>query len=83
MRPSHFAPLGKMKMLYSPPEYGGITTQTSTSHLMQDDAFDDSAPPAVSNPNGVATLQTALPCIAGSKDTVLMNWSRMTIFFAL
>lgn len=57
-------------MLYSPPEYRGITAQTGASHLMQDDAFDDSVPPAVSNPNGVPTLQTALSCIAGSKDTV-------------
>ncbi|XP_035524450.1 zinc finger protein GLIS3 isoform X2 [Morone saxatilis] len=56
---------GQMKILYSPPQYGGITAQTSSSHLMQDDAFGDSLPPAVNNPNGVATLQTALSCITG------------------
>lgn len=57
-------------MLYCPPQYGGITAHTSTSHLMQDDAFGDSLPPAVSNPNGVAPLQTALPCITGNENTV-------------
>ncbi|XP_070781138.1 zinc finger protein GLIS3 [Enoplosus armatus] len=56
---------GQMKLLYSPPQYGGITAQISSSHLMQDDAFGDSLPPAVNNPNGVATLQTALSCITG------------------
>ncbi|XP_076614423.1 zinc finger protein GLIS3 isoform X2 [Chaetodon auriga] len=56
---------GQMKMLYCPPQYGGITARTSSSHLMQDDAFGDSLPPAVNNPNGVATLQTAFSSIAG------------------
>ena len=54
-------------MLYCPPQYGGITAQ---SHLMQDDAFGDSLPPAVNNPNGVATSQTALSCITGNENTV-------------
>lgn len=57
-------------MLYSPSQYGGITAQTNTSHLMHDDAFCDSLPPAVSNPSGGATLQTALSCITGNKNTV-------------
>ncbi|XP_045922154.1 zinc finger protein GLIS3 isoform X3 [Micropterus dolomieu] len=56
---------GQMKMLYSPPQYGGITAQTRSSHLMQDDAFGDSLPPTVNNPNGVTTLQTALSRITG------------------
>ncbi|XP_040915192.1 zinc finger protein GLIS3 [Toxotes jaculatrix] len=56
---------GQMKMVYSPPQYGGITAQTSSSHLMQVDAFGDSLAPAVNNPNGVATSQTALSCITG------------------
>ncbi|XP_070706612.1 zinc finger protein GLIS3 isoform X2 [Pempheris klunzingeri] len=58
-------PSVQMKILYSPPQYGGITAHTSSSHLMQDDAFGDSLTPAVNNPNGVATLQTALSCIPG------------------
>ncbi|XP_034752746.1 zinc finger protein GLIS3 isoform X6 [Etheostoma cragini] len=56
---------GQIKMLYSPPQYGGITAQTSSSHLMQVDAFGDSLAPAVNNPNGVAALDTALSCITG------------------
>ncbi|XP_039636088.1 zinc finger protein GLIS3 isoform X1 [Perca fluviatilis] len=56
---------GQIKMLYSPPQYGGITAQTSSSHLMQVDAFGDSLAPAVNNPNGVAALETALSCITG------------------
>lgn len=56
---------GQMKMLYSPPQYGGITAQTSSSHLMQVDAFGDSLAPAVNNPNGVTNSQTALSCITG------------------
>lgn len=59
-----------MKMLYSPSQYGGITAQTNTRHLMHDDAFCDSLPPAVSNPSGGATLQTALSCITGNKNAV-------------
>lgn len=65
---------GQMKMLYSPPHYGGITAQTSSSHLMQDDAFGDSLPPAVNNPNGGATLQTALSCITGNENIVKTNY---------
>ncbi|XP_023275268.1 zinc finger protein GLIS3-like isoform X2 [Seriola lalandi dorsalis] len=57
---------GSMKILYSPPQYGGITTQTNSSHLMQVDAFGDSLAPAVNIPNGVATSQTALSCITGA-----------------
>ncbi|XP_059214213.1 zinc finger protein GLIS3 [Centropristis striata] len=65
--PDHTPELsGQIKMLYSPPQYGGITAQTSSSHLMQVDAFGDSLAPAVNNPSGVATLQTALPCITGA-----------------
>ncbi|KAM3600120.1 uncharacterized protein V6R79_018094 [Siganus canaliculatus] len=56
---------GQLKMLYSP-QYGGISAQTSSSHLMQDDVFGDSLPPAVNNPIGGGTLQTALPCITGA-----------------
>uniref|UniRef100_UPI0037E6FF71 zinc finger protein GLIS3 n=1 Tax=Semicossyphus pulcher TaxID=241346 RepID=UPI0037E6FF71 len=56
---------GRMKMLYSSPQYAGITAQTTSSHLMQDDAFGDSLAPAVNNPNGVASLQTALSCHTG------------------
>lgn len=59
---------GQIKMLYSPAQYGGITAQTS--HLMQVDAFGDSLAAAVNNPNGVATLQTALSCITGNENTV-------------
>ncbi|XP_029301387.1 zinc finger protein GLIS3 [Cottoperca gobio] len=55
----------QLKMLYSPPQYGGIAAQTSSSHLMQVDAFGDSLAPAVNNPNGMAALQTALSCITG------------------
>nr|XP_019937404.1 PREDICTED: zinc finger protein GLIS3-like isoform X1 [Paralichthys olivaceus] len=56
---------GQMKMLYSPPQYGGITAETTSSQLMQVDAFGDSLAPAVNNPSGGATTQTTLPCIAG------------------
>ncbi|KAK5852071.1 hypothetical protein PBY51_023575 [Eleginops maclovinus] len=56
---------GQIKMLYCPPQYVGITAQTSSSHLMQVDAFGDSIAPAVNNPSGMATLQTALSCITG------------------
>ncbi|XP_026153480.1 zinc finger protein GLIS3 isoform X3 [Mastacembelus armatus] len=56
---------GQMKILYSPLQYGGITAQTSLSHLMQVDAFGDSLTPAVNNPNVLATSQTALSCITG------------------
>ncbi|XP_058472585.1 zinc finger protein GLIS3 isoform X1 [Solea solea] len=52
---------GQMKRLYSPPHYGGITAQTSSSRLMQVDAFGDSLAPAVNNPSGVATSQSSLP----------------------
>ncbi|AWP15283.1 putative zinc finger protein GLIS3 [Scophthalmus maximus] len=58
--------LGQMRVLFSPPQYGGITAETSSSHLMQVDAFGDSIAPAVNNPNRVATAQTTLPCIAGA-----------------
>ncbi|XP_049460534.1 zinc finger protein GLIS3 isoform X2 [Epinephelus fuscoguttatus] len=57
---------GQIKMLYSPPQYGGITAQTGSSHLMQVDAFGDSLAQAVNNPSGVATSQTALSCITGA-----------------
>ncbi|XP_041667460.1 zinc finger protein GLIS3 isoform X2 [Cheilinus undulatus] len=56
---------GQMKMLYSAPQYGGITAQTSSSHLMQDDAFGDSLVHAVNNPSGVAALPTVLSCDTG------------------
>ncbi|XP_040013601.1 zinc finger protein GLIS3 isoform X2 [Xiphias gladius] len=56
---------GQMKMLYSSPQYGGITAQSSSSHLMQVDGFGDSLAPTVNIPNGVATSQTALSCITG------------------
>ncbi|XP_034403208.1 zinc finger protein GLIS3 [Cyclopterus lumpus] len=57
---------GQITMLYSPPQYGGITAQTSSSHLMQVDAFGDSLTPAANNPSGGASLQTALSCITGT-----------------
>ncbi|KAG7224039.1 hypothetical protein INR49_015296 [Caranx melampygus] len=60
---------GSMKMLYSPPQYGGITAQIGSSHLMQVDAFRDRLAPVVNNPNGVATSQTALSCITGAMQT--------------
>ncbi|KAK2819164.1 hypothetical protein Q5P01_024725 [Channa striata] len=47
---------GQMKMLYSPPQYGPIVAQTSSSQLMQVDAFGDSLAPAVNNPNGVSCI---------------------------
>ncbi|XP_042364950.1 zinc finger protein GLIS3 isoform X2 [Plectropomus leopardus] len=56
---------GQSKMLYSPPQYGGITAQTGSSHLIQVDAFGDSLAPAVNNPSGLAASQTALSCITG------------------
>ncbi|XP_068430621.1 zinc finger protein GLIS3 [Clinocottus analis] len=46
--------------LYSPPQYGGIMAQTSSSHLMQVDGFGDSLAPEANNPSGLASLQTAL-----------------------
>ncbi|XP_076019680.1 zinc finger protein GLIS3 [Genypterus blacodes] len=55
---------GQMKILCSSP-YDGITTQTSSCHLMQVDAFGESFASAVNNPNGVAASQTALPAITG------------------
>lgn len=67
-------------MLYSPSQYGGITAQTNTSHLMHDDAFCDSLPPAVSNPSGGATLQTALSCITGNKKAVKKSCPQRSIF---
>lgn len=70
IQPFSFYPIelsGQMKMLYSPPQYAGNTTHTSISHLMQDG---DSLPPAVSNPNGVATLQATLSCITGNESIV-------------
>ncbi|XP_068191268.1 zinc finger protein GLIS3 isoform X2 [Antennarius striatus] len=57
--------LGHVKMLYSLPQYAGITAEMSSSHLMQDDAFGDSLPPAVNNPSDAATLHTAPSSIAG------------------
>ncbi|XP_010785502.1 zinc finger protein GLIS3 isoform X2 [Notothenia coriiceps] len=50
---------GQIKMLYSPPQYGGITAQTSSSHPMQVDAFGDSIAPAVNNPSGMATTNSS------------------------
>lgn len=61
---------GKMKMLYCPSQYGAITAQSGSSHLMQDDAFGDSLSPPVNIPSGAATLQTALSCITGNENTV-------------
>lgn len=58
-----------MKMLFSSPQYGGITVPTNTCHLRQDDAFVDSLPPAVANPGGgTVASQAALP-LAGSIPT--------------
>lgn len=57
-------------MLYSPPQYGEMTTQASSSQLMQVDAFGDSLAPTVNNPSGLASSQTALPCIIGNENTV-------------
>ncbi|XP_026212289.1 zinc finger protein GLIS3 isoform X2 [Anabas testudineus] len=50
---------------HNPAQYGGMTAQTSTSQLMQVDAFGDSLAPTVNNPSGVATSQTALSSITG------------------
>lgn len=61
---------GQMKMLYSPPRYGGMTAQTSQSPLIKVDAFGDSYLPTVNNPSGVAASQTARSCITGKENTV-------------
>ncbi|XP_065822056.1 zinc finger protein GLIS3 [Labrus bergylta] len=55
----------RISLLYSTPQYAGITAQASSTHLIQDDAFGSSLAPAVNNPNGVAALPLALSCNTG------------------
>lgn len=60
-------------MLYSPPQYSGITAQSGSGHLMQDDAFGDRLTPAVNNPNGVTALPTALSCNTGNENQLCLQ----------
>uniref|UniRef100_UPI003AB03423 zinc finger protein GLIS3 n=1 Tax=Centroberyx gerrardi TaxID=166262 RepID=UPI003AB03423 len=53
----------QMKMLYSLPSYSGVTTQSSSCHLMQVQAFGDSLAPTVNTLNGMHSSQRPLSCI--------------------